>query len=83
MFFFHPVPKTALLLSAARAPLVLLADATAIILVGNKSDMSSKQREVSMVEGMRFARRHGLDFVEVSQDPRPVQKSSGFRCCQR
>lgn len=34
--------------------------------MGNKSDMSSKQREVSMVEGMRFARKHGLDFLEVS-----------------
>lgn len=38
----------------------------ALILVGNKSDMSSKQREVSMVEGLRFARKHGLDFMEVS-----------------
>lgn len=37
----------------------------ALILVGNKSDMSSTQREVSMVEGMRFARKHGLDFLEV------------------
>lgn len=36
-----------------------------IVLVGNKSDMSCKQREVSMVEGMRFARKHGLDFLEV------------------
>lgn len=35
-------------------------------MVGNKSDMSSKQREVSMVEGMRFARKHELDFFEVS-----------------
>ena len=38
-----------------------------IILVGNKSDMSSKQREVSMMEGMRFARKHGLTFFEVSK----------------
>ncbi|CAM9272682.1 unnamed protein product [Pylaiella littoralis] len=38
----------------------------ALILVGNKSDMSSKQREVSMIEGIRFARKHGLDFLETS-----------------
>eukprot|EP00752_Nemacystus_decipiens_P010986 g9763.t1 len=41
-------------------------ESVALILVGNKSDMSSKQREVSMVEGMRFARKHGLDFLETS-----------------
>ncbi|CAM9490512.1 unnamed protein product, partial [Hapterophycus canaliculatus] len=41
-------------------------ESVALTLVGNKSDMSSKQREVSMVEGMRFARRHGLDFLETS-----------------
>ena len=39
--------------------------AAALILVGNKSDMSSKQREVSMMEGIRFARKYGLNFVEV------------------
>ncbi|CAM9665333.1 unnamed protein product, partial [Ectocarpus sp. 4 AP-2014] len=38
----------------------------ALVLVGNKSDMSTTQREVSMVEGMRFARKHGMDFVETS-----------------
>ncbi|CAM9956488.1 unnamed protein product [Ascophyllum nodosum] len=28
--------------------------------------MSAKQREVSMMEGMRFARKHGLSFFETS-----------------
>ncbi|CAM9803767.1 unnamed protein product, partial [Choristocarpus tenellus] len=36
----------------------------ALCLVGNKCDHSAKQRQVSMVEGMKFAQKHGLDFCE-------------------
>ncbi|CAM9338499.1 unnamed protein product [Discosporangium mesarthrocarpum] len=37
-----------------------------LCLVGNKSDRSAKEREVSMVEGMKFAQKHSMDFCEVS-----------------
>eukprot|EP00392_Amoebophrya_sp_AT5.2_P005706 g5716.t1 len=35
------------------------------MLIGNKSDLAS-QREVSEEEGKKFAREHGLHFIETS-----------------
>lgn len=58
-----PPPTAFTATTIATAP--LFSRAAALILVGNKSDMSSKQREVSMMEGIRFARKYGLNFVEV------------------
>ena len=40
-----------------------------LILVGNKSDLvldEPVKRKVSRMEGIRFAEKHGMDFVETS-----------------
>ena len=37
-----------------------------IMLIGNKTDLASTQREVSEEEGKKFAADHGLHFIETS-----------------